>query len=90
MSEKSDVYSFGVMFWEMLTQNWPFVDLITTESYTELFSIILSGKRPSLKGVCAFRPLDCLIPFRLSLNWLTLLKSAGNQIRKSALVLVKL
>jgi serine/threonine protein kinase len=51
MSEKSDVYSFGVMFWEMLTQNWPFVDLITTESYTELFSIILSGKRPSLKGV---------------------------------------
>jgi len=53
MSEKSDVYSFGVMFWEMLTQNWPFVDLITTESYTELFSIILSGKRPSLKGVDA-------------------------------------
>jgi len=51
MSEKSDVYSFGVMFWEMMTQAWPFVDLITSESYTELFSIILSGKRPSLKGI---------------------------------------
>eukprot|EP01126_Amoeba_proteus_P019251 TRINITY_DN1988_c0_g2_i10.p1 TRINITY_DN1988_c0_g2~~TRINITY_DN1988_c0_g2_i10.p1 ORF type:complete len:564 (+),score=126.68 TRINITY_DN1988_c0_g2_i10:175-1866(+) len=51
MSEKSDVYSFGVMFWEMLTQAWPFVDLITTESYTELFTIILSGKRPSVGGI---------------------------------------
>eukprot|EP01126_Amoeba_proteus_P028991 TRINITY_DN2854_c0_g1_i9.p1 TRINITY_DN2854_c0_g1~~TRINITY_DN2854_c0_g1_i9.p1 ORF type:complete len:371 (+),score=75.25 TRINITY_DN2854_c0_g1_i9:84-1196(+) len=51
MSEKSDVYSFGVMFWEMMTQAWPFVDLITTESYAELFTIILSGKRPSLEGI---------------------------------------
>lgn len=51
-SEKSDVYSFGVMFWEMLTEAWPYVDLISTESYSELFAVILAGKRPSLEGVC--------------------------------------
>jgi len=50
-SEKSDVYSFGVMLWEMVTQAWPFVDLLTSESFTELFSLILSGKRPSLKDI---------------------------------------
>jgi len=50
-SEKSDVYSFGVMLWEMCTQAWPFVDLLTSESFTALFSLILSGKRPSLNGI---------------------------------------
>eukprot|EP01127_Copromyxa_protea_P017108 TRINITY_DN5181_c0_g1_i2.p1 TRINITY_DN5181_c0_g1~~TRINITY_DN5181_c0_g1_i2.p1 ORF type:complete len:502 (-),score=113.65 TRINITY_DN5181_c0_g1_i2:39-1514(-) len=49
--EKSDVYSFGVMFWEILTEKWPYVDLIATESYSELFSVILSGKRPPLQGI---------------------------------------
>jgi len=46
-SEKSDVYSFGIMFWEILTQEWPFVDLLTSESFNELFTIILTGRRPS-------------------------------------------
>jgi len=50
-SEKSDVYSFGVMLWEMATQQWPFVEMLTSESFTELFSLILSGKRPSLKEI---------------------------------------
>jgi len=40
-----------VMLWEMCTQAWPFVDLLTSESFTALFSLILSGKRPSLNGV---------------------------------------
>jgi hypothetical protein len=50
-SEKSDVYSFGVMFWEMITQQWPYIDLVSSETYVDLFSIILEGKRPSLKGI---------------------------------------
>jgi len=50
-SEKSDVYSFGVMFWEILSQSWPYVDMIETESYSELFELILGGKRPDLAGI---------------------------------------
>jgi serine/threonine protein kinase len=50
-SEKSDVYSFGVMLWEITTQQWPFVEMLASESFAELFSLILSGRRPSLRDV---------------------------------------
>lgn len=60
-NEKSDVYSFGVMFWEMLKEAWPYVDLISTESYSELFAVILSGKRPSLDGVSSLLVVGCLL-----------------------------
>jgi len=50
-TEKSDVYSFGIMLWEIITEEWPFVAELTTESFDELFTLILTGKRPSLKDI---------------------------------------